>query len=207
MIANHIAAKTNISDFKTKDEFRNEFKTRIENFSASQILLESRRICEILDKFDEVAQKKHLAAYAAHKNELDVSDFAQKFIHRDGFVYYPRFNAETKSYEMARVTDFKKDFLIGKYGIPEPRKSLSRINDRVRFEELVWLVPGLAFDKLGYRLGRGKGYYDRLLRDSRGIKIGIAFDWQIVDRLPVERHDVPVQFLITPQWSLCCEKN
>ena len=207
MNANHKVVKKNIFDFKTKDEFRNEFTTRIANVTASQILLESSRVCEMLDKFDEIEQEKHLAVYAVHKNELDISNFARKFIHRDGFVYYPRFNTETKNYEMVRVADLDKDFLVGKYGIPEPRKSLSRINDRVRFEELVWLVPGLAFDKLGYRLGRGKGYYDRLLRDSRGIKIGIAFDWQIVDRLPVERHDVPVQFLITPQRSLCCGNN
>lgn len=63
------------------------------------------------------------------------------------------------------------------------------------------LIPGLAFDRQGYRLGRGKGYYDRLLGDPRfrGVTIGLAWGEQIVDQVPRELHDIPVRFLLTPE--------
>jgi 5-formyltetrahydrofolate cyclo-ligase len=60
------------------------------------------------------------------------------------------------------------------------------------------LVPGLAFDLRGRRLGRGKGYYDQLLRGLRGITCGVAFDQQIVAEIPVEPHDVRVNCVLTP---------
>ena len=62
------------------------------------------------------------------------------------------------------------------------------------------IIPGMAFDKEGNRLGRGKGYYDRLLqqlRDCTIYKIGICFDFQFLDHIPTEPHDIPVDEVIT----------
>jgi 5-formyltetrahydrofolate cyclo-ligase len=60
------------------------------------------------------------------------------------------------------------------------------------------LVPGVAFDLSGRRLGRGKGYYDRLLKQTRGTTCGVAFDEQIVGEIPVEPHDLNVNCILTP---------
>ncbi|MEY2466031.1 MAG: 5-formyltetrahydrofolate cyclo-ligase, partial [Verrucomicrobiota bacterium] len=60
------------------------------------------------------------------------------------------------------------------------------------------LVPGVAFELHGRRLGRGKGFYDRLLADMRGTTCGVAFDEQIVAEIPVEPHDVHLDYLLTP---------
>jgi 5-formyltetrahydrofolate cyclo-ligase len=59
-------------------------------------------------------------------------------------------------------------------------------------------VPAVAFDKDGNRLGRGKGFYDRLLNHTKAVKIGVAYDFQLVDEIPVEPHDIPVDRVITP---------
>jgi len=61
------------------------------------------------------------------------------------------------------------------------------------------LVPGLAFDLLGGRLGRGRGFYDRLLREGlfHGIKVGYAWDWQLVDKVPCEQHDIRMDYIVT----------
>lgn len=62
----------------------------------------------------------------------------------------------------------------------------------------VIIVPCMAYDKMGYRLGRGKGYYDRYLSELAGnYKIGICFPWQIVEKLPVESHDMRVDEVLT----------
>jgi 5-formyltetrahydrofolate cyclo-ligase len=60
------------------------------------------------------------------------------------------------------------------------------------------LVPGVAFDLQGNRLGRGKGFYDRLLAEIRGVKCGVAFEEQIVDEIPVGSHDAAMDFIVTP---------
>jgi len=59
-------------------------------------------------------------------------------------------------------------------------------------------VPGLGFDLSGHRLGRGRGYYDRLLAGIAGVKCGVAFDPQVVAQIPAERHDVNMNFILTP---------
>ena len=61
----------------------------------------------------------------------------------------------------------------------------------------VILVPGLAFDRNGGRMGFGKGYYDRLLESSNAVKIGLCYDFQILEKIPTESHDVPMNFVIT----------
>ena len=66
------------------------------------------------------------------------------------------------------------------------------------------LVPGLAFDRTGQRLGRGKGFFDRMLSQVKGVTCGVTFDWQIVDQVPVEPHDIALDCLVTPtQWLDC----
>lgn len=69
----------------------------------------------------------------------------------------------------------------------------------------VVLVPGLAFTKEGKRLGRGKGYYDRFLEKDRGIKIGIAFEEQILTDLPVTKEDIMMDFIVTNQRYIKCK--
>ena len=58
-------------------------------------------------------------------------------------------------------------------------------------------MPGIAFDKSGHRLGYGKGIYDQLLTDFSGVKIGLAYDFQIVDKAPHEQHDLKIDLLIS----------
>ncbi|MDE6243728.1 MAG: 5-formyltetrahydrofolate cyclo-ligase, partial [Muribaculaceae bacterium] len=59
------------------------------------------------------------------------------------------------------------------------------------------VVPAVAYDRRGNRLGRGKGYYDRLLATTKASKIGVAYEFQVVDDIPAESHDVPVDIVIT----------
>ena len=59
------------------------------------------------------------------------------------------------------------------------------------------IVPAVAYDRQGNRIGRGKGYYDRLLRKTRAMKIGVAYDFQLFDEIEVEPHDIPVDIVIT----------
>lgn len=82
---------------------------------------------------------------------------------------------------------------LGAFHIEEPQgDEVCSIDD----VELV-IVPGVAYDRACNRVGRGKGFYDRLLADSRAAKIGVAYDFQVVDEIDVEPHDVGVDMVIT----------
>ncbi len=87
-----------------------------------------------------------------------------------------------------------EDFLDGAYGIKEPKSSCETVTD---FSACACIVPALAFDKKGTRIGYGKGYYDRFLKDFCGISIGVAFSSFVVDALPEESTDVPIDLIVT----------
>jgi 5-formyltetrahydrofolate cyclo-ligase len=110
-------------------------------------------------------------------------------------VYLPRFEGKTNSYTACQIKTPKTDLRLGQFGIREPTDScpqtpLNRLD--------LILVPGVAFDLHGRRLGRGKGFYDQLLATVRGKTCGVAFDEQIVDEVPVEPHDVLLNCILTP---------
>lgn len=86
--------------------------------------------------------------------------------------------------------------LPGVFRIPEPGPDLPLVDP----ENIdLWLVPGVAFDRAGNRLGRGAGHYDRALANAPGRKVGVAWTFQVVDAVPAEPHDVPMDALVTEE--------
>jgi len=110
-------------------------------------------------------------------------------------VFLPRFQVDTKSYTACRVESAETDLRVGQFGIREPTETCPEIP--LNRLDLI-LVPGVAFDLHGRRLGRGKGFYDQLLAAVRGRTCGVAFDEQIVNEVPVEPHDVVLNCILTP---------
>ena len=139
-------------------------------------------------------QRAHrILFYAPMPCELDIWPLLEDAIRSGKEAYLPRF--EGASYLASRVTNIHTDLTSGQFGIREPVPGSPQIPlNRLDFV----LVPGIAFDLQGRRLGRGKGYYDRLLAEVRGTTCGVAFDEQIVEELPVEPHDIHLNCILTP---------
>ena len=139
-----------------------------------------------------------VAVYLASPDEIDLSDFIREMLDRGVEVASPRWNGET--YELARIRGLDKgNFRRGPMNILEPAEA-----EIVKPQDVaVWIVPGLAFTKDGKRLGYGGGWYDRLLaaaaKDS--LKIGVAHEFQVVDDLPSEQHDILLSSVITSAFS------
>ena len=110
-------------------------------------------------------------------------------------VMLPRFDSLTGYYVAAELRDIEHDIQTGMFGIREPTTACPEV--LLNRLDLV-LVPGVAFDVRGGRLGRGKGFYDRLLAGVRGMKSGVAFDEQIVDAVPVGPQDIRLNSILTP---------
>jgi len=127
--------------------------------------------------------------------ELDVWSLAGDARAAGKIVGLLRFNSKTTQYQACRIQDLVGDLCLGQFGIREPDGQCPTLSlDQI---ELV-LVPGVAFDLNGRRLGRGRGIYDRLLMRVRGATCGVAFDEQIIPEIPVEAHDLHVKFVLTP---------
>ena len=103
---------------------------------------------------------------------------------------------ETEIYVACRILNASVDVQIGKFGIREPSPRCPEVPlNQLDFV----LVPGVAFDVYGRRLGRGKGYYDRLLAQVGGKTCGVAFDEQIVGEVPVGPLDIVLNCILTPE--------
>jgi 5-formyltetrahydrofolate cyclo-ligase len=110
-------------------------------------------------------------------------------------VCVPGFDPQRGVYGMRQVVHPGRDLVEGRYRVMEPAGYCAEVE--LNRLDLI-LVPGLAFDVRGFRLGRGKGYFDRLLRGVPAKRCGVAFDQQIVDRIPLEPHDEIMTFILTP---------
>ena len=105
------------------------------------------------------------------------------------------------------ICDLRRDLHPGYKGIPEPSEDASR---QVLENELGLIIaPGLAFDKRGYRIGYGKGFYDRFLfgLSQKVPAVGLAFDFQVVPTLPVSPGDFPLDLIITDERMIWREKT
>ena len=111
-----------------------------------------------------------------------------------------RYSPDGDRYVPCLVRDLSRDLQPGQYGILEPGPQCP-IFDLMRLD--LALVPGIGFTLNGGRLGRGKGYYDRLLAEVPALKCGVAFDCQIASEFPMEPHDVQLNCILTPtRWHL-----
>ncbi len=115
-------------------------------------------------------------------------------------VAAPRVNRATRMLELRALADPPRDLVIGSFGIPEPAPDAVP----VAADTVDWvLVPGIAFDRAGRRLGYGGGYYDRLLPLlERACRVAGAFDVQLVDRVPSAPHDLHVDVIVTESQTL-----
>lgn len=135
--------------------------------------------------------------YYPLKGEVNILGMIQKVLGKK-IVCFPVVNKKTMEMTPYQVYDLKKDFKKGGFGVMEPVVDSKR---RVSLGSIdCVLVPAVAFDKNRYRLGRGKGFYDRFIKrlGKSCQKIGVGFDDQLLDSLPVSiPHDQMVDFVIT----------
>ena len=155
-------------------------------------LLDDGDIMEAADPFYD--EKGTVAVYLASPDEIDLSEFILEMLKRRVTVVAPRWNGET--YELAKVKSLSDaDLRRGPMNILEPADANIVAPDEVG----VWIVPGLAFTRRGKRLGYGGGWYDRLLASASkwARKIGVAHEFQILDDLPTEPHDIRLDCIVT----------
>jgi 5-formyltetrahydrofolate cyclo-ligase len=127
--------------------------------------------------------------------ELDLWPLATAAVADGKCVALPKYDANSATYVPCQVQSLERDLASGRYGIREPATHCTRLP--LNRLDLI-LVPGVAFDLHGRRLGRGKGHYDQMLAAVHGVTCGVAFEQQLVGAIPVAPHDISVNCILTP---------
>ncbi len=162
--------------------------------------LRHRKSSSILEKVKRTSEfRKGMALmfYIATSGEVDTKPLLLEALREGREVIVPYIDRKTNSLISVQIHNPEQDLHPGTYGILEPRPDLVCPFDPNRLDLV--LVPGIAFDKQGHRLGRGKGYYDRFLKTlPPHVKcFGLAFDFQIFKSVPTDDFDVSMDRMIT----------
>lgn len=178
-----------------KNKLRAEIRAKLESLSPQKRKSDSEKLRAKLEEQSFFKSAASVLFFAPLPTELDLWPLLEESFAAGKIVALPRFNPASQSYIACRIQSLQDEIISGQFSIREPHNNCVEIPSR---EIDLVLVPGIAFDLQGRRLGRGKGFYDRLLEKFRGLKIGIAFDEQIVGEVPKESHDIRMDFILTP---------
>lgn len=174
-----------------KDKLRHFYLEQRLALETEKLLEKSQIIQEKLMRFPEWQGCKHLGLYSPVRNEVETKFLFMKALEEGMTVYFPKVEQGIRFYETSDPADLQK----GAWGLLEPKHGSSKLDERTKLDLVV--VPGVVFDRQGYRLGYGKGFYDRAVAEDATFSVGLAFDFQIVQELPREEWDRPVHVVIT----------
>ena len=178
-----------------KNELRSQIRAALQTISPGVCTAASVQACARLKQQSIWNEAQTILFFAPMPMEPDLWPLLAETLAAGKTVALPRFSSAANAYVACRVRDLQRDIETGRFGIREPTGACEGLPlDRLGLV----LVPGVAFDLRGGRLGRGKGFYDRLLAAIPGTKCGVAFDEQIVSEVPVGPRDVRMNCILTP---------
>jgi len=180
-----------------KKEFRKKVISERKKQNPDIINSNSQLIFQNLFKLDEIKKAKTVMAYLDFNNEVKTDSIINYLLSKKQKAVVPISIVEERKLFLSEIKDIETEVSIGTYGIREPKSEFIRpINSQ---DIDIVIVPAVAYDTNGYRLGYGGGYYDRFLDSLRDdcITIGIAFEIQIFDEVPKEDHDAQLDYIIT----------
>ncbi len=148
-----------------------------------------------LEGLAEIRDSRIVLAYAPLPEEVDLWPLWRRFVAAGKTVAFPQLVGEEGRMDAVPASDFSRDLRRGRFAILQPVGDVP-VDPR---EIDVVMVPAIAFDRRGHRLGRGGGYYDRFLagRAPQAFRCGVGYECQFVDALPVYEHDCPMSAIVT----------
>lgn len=173
-----------------KNKLRKEISKEKENVSFLELEMRSKEVFATLEALDIFQKAKNIFIYNSLKDEVQTMSFINRWINQKNF-YLPVTTAQGEIF-FRKYTD-QSNLQSGSLGISEPEGE--NYTDYRKVDMVI--VPGIAFDRKMNRLGRGKGYYDRFLSQTSIPKVGVCFDMQLKDQIPVETHDVKMDYIVS----------
>ena len=176
-----------------KNALRAEYKQIRAEMPEETHRARDEKICSVITSLASYRFAHTVLMYAPSGNEIDISAVALHAIAAGKRIAYPLCNVNDHTM-VFKLVSHPSELKSGSYSIPEPAEECETLTD---ISGTVCLIPGLVFDKEGFRVGYGKGYYDRFLSTYNESKLGIVYSDFILDRVPRGRYDRCVDILVT----------
>lgn len=176
----------------TKNEIRNAIRLKRAALTLHDIDVWSRQAIDRLNEVPAIMQAKRMACYLAKPFEVQTQRFIETCLTSGKSVCVPRRGDDENGYAWSWVEPAGA-WRDGPWRIPEPAHFKPVDNDVLD----VVIVPAVALDPAGHRLGHGGGNFDRLLGGLHCTRVGLVFDFQLIDEVPIEAHDTPVEIVVT----------
>lgn len=182
----------------TKNEIRTKIKELRKNMEPCDVEIKSKNACENLIKSGLLNEKSTVMLYFPLGKETDTRILFDYFSDKGITVLLPVTNNDIITpVKLDKNSEFEK----GEYNIFEPSEKV--IFPKEKIDAVI--VPGIAFDKRGARVGFGKGCYDRFLRCFDVLKIGFCYDFQLVDKIENDENDINMDYIVSDKEVIYCE--
>ena len=177
----------------TKNELRQKYRALRDSFGEEFINKASNSTSNNLQKIEEFVKADIVLLYYPTKNEISPLPLFEICLKMGKTVAFPVCQKESTTLMFKKVTSLDM-FSPSSFGIFEPNEECEII---IPTEKTICITPALLFSKDGHRLGYGKGYYDRFLKDFNGISIGFSYSDCVLDFIPHDTYDIPLDMIIT----------
>ncbi len=186
-----------------KDQLRKRLIDERGKYSKKEILRNSKIITQRLFEQEQINRAKIISTYLGRDDEVQTIDIIKKSWAAGKEVIVPVLDAAGASIYFSKLTDLTH-LSKGHYGILEPRTEKISVSPLPSADVII--VPGVGWDSQGHRLGHGQGFYDRALENvsARSTTVGLAFEWQVLESIPVEFHDRAVDMIVTESRIITC---
>jgi len=165
------------------------------SLTVEEVLKKSEQIAAAVRTIPEYANVKTILFYVSAKpNEVDTHSLIREALSGNIRVLVPSTDFDRNELIISEIKDMR-ELAPARYGLLEPRRGSLVPTDPGKADIII--VPGVAFDRHCRRIGFGGGYYDRLLADSKATTIALGYEGQMVERVPVDDNDMPVDIIVT----------
>jgi len=190
-----------------KELLRKRILSLRRSLSYEEIQKKSEKIKQRLFSLPAFDKARALLFYLSLKDEVQTRDMIKEALKLNKIVAVPLIKLKERNILPARLYRFDEDLTIGPLGIPQPKGNLERLLPLNEIELVI--VPGVAFDEKGNRIGFGMGFYDRFLKKlpARVEVVALAFELQLVQRIPSQPHDISVDCIVTERRIIHCKNK
>lgn len=184
-----------------KEKLRRLMKKKRDSISLASRKAMSRKIAKTLRELPTYRKARTVMFYVSFGSEVITNKMIMSAVKEGKNVVVPFLGKSKEEIKAAKITSAKSDLIRGAFGIKEPKPRLCKEIPHRKIDLVV--VPAVVFDKACQRVGYGKGYYDRWLKKiPLKARIGIAFDAQVIEKIPECRNDIPVSMVITDKRTI-----
>jgi 5-formyltetrahydrofolate cyclo-ligase len=188
-----------------KSQLRNYVSRLRERLTSLEVEDKSSEILDQVLDLHEFLEAKTIACYVSKNNEVETRQLIRRALVQKKRVAVPMVNKDSLELKFSEIKNLGAELAPGNFGVLEPRPEYVRPVGLAAID--VMLVPGIVWDHEGYRIGWGRGYFDRTLKmlPETACSIGLGFDLQLIQHIPRSQFDVPVKIVVTESRMIRCK--